>query len=362
MPAALGVTIDEGVTIDGGVTLSGGAGPVQYGDLQFNPLYTANGALTLSNNNETVVDNYPGIYSTLTTYQLNNNIKVMVSYRLDFYTDPISYVGIGLTSTDLGTYLGADNNSIGVQSDGTYYYGGSQTGSGLPNFTNQGDIIDFCIDTVSNVFWIRVNNGLWNNDSGADPAINTGGISFPSFFNAGYPALSVGGQNFYSIFSIKQTATYAVPNGFTFIPDSFTIQPVALNGWTGGITPNGTIGFDSNGAHTLTYQFVYIDLSNSVVGDTIADYWTRNNLVADQSGYVFNASWGGSPGSDKVMLAFYNSNGFRSILIAPIDTSTNAWQTPGTDVNTLQGAAGTYNWPATFELYLPVIHDNNNWC
>ena len=92
-------------------------------------------------------------------------------------------------------------------------------------------------------------------------------------------------------------------------------------------------------------------------------YWIRNNLLADQSSYVFNASWGGTPGSDKVLLSyFYGSPQNCGIIVAPIDTSTNLWQTPGTDPNNLQSAAGTYNWPATFELYLPVIHDGNNWC
>ena len=264
----LGVTVEEGVTIETGVTLVGGTGPAQYGDLQFNPLYNADGALYFSNNDETVVDTGPGEYSTLTTYNLKKNIKVMVSYTLTYFTDPVSWIGLGTETIYPYDGLGYDTTSIGIRSDGVVRYDNNEVATGFPNFVNAGDVIDFCIDTVNDVFYMRVNGGDWNNDPTVNPATDTGGFFWggATQFETGYPALAVGGFRGESVFTINQTPAYAIPNGFTFIPDSFTIGPVTINGTAGGISVNGTVGFSSNGAHTCTFQYIYINLNNTEIG------------------------------------------------------------------------------------------------
>lgn len=156
--------------------------------------------------------------------------------------------------------------------------------------------------------------------------------------------------------------------GITVAPSiqGITVQSSDINNpGYGGIVVNGTVGFTSDGTRTCAFTLLYQpNLQSTTLGNSLASFWTANSLAADQTGYVFNASWGpgSAPGSDKVFLAFYNGGGSSSLIISPISTANNDWQTPGTNVGSIQAAAGTFNWPLQATLYQPIIHDNANWC
>ena len=217
----MSITLGPGITVASGVGLGAG-GPAPSGALHFNPAYNYNSpgfggpALTFSNSNLTVLDNFPGEYSTLTTVQLSPGNKYMASFTLDVYTDPVSWIGIGNTSIDLANGLGYDTNSIGFNNAGDYRFGNTIYGTGYCDFTNSGDVIDLAIDTGVNLMWIRVNGGDWNNNPLADPVTQSNGVAIGGLSN-GYVALAVGGYNFYSQFSINTSSPYTVPAGFTFL-------------------------------------------------------------------------------------------------------------------------------------------------
>jgi len=211
----MSITLGSGITVAAGVGLGAG-GPAPVGALEFNTAYDAGGALGFLFGNKTVIDNGPGEYSTITNFQMSPGNKYMVSYQMDYYTDPISWIGIATANVDQMNGLGYDTESIGFNNVGDYRFGNTVYGTGYCNFTNSGDIIDLAIDTSVNLMWIRVNGGNWNNNINANPVTQANGLAIGGLSN-GYPALAVGGINYYSQFTIQSTATYPPPTGFTFL-------------------------------------------------------------------------------------------------------------------------------------------------
>ena len=193
------------------------------GQLTLSPTYIGN-SMNLSNGNQTVHQFFGYVQSVLGQTLINNNDKVMFSVfcSLDApATFPNGhFVGIGTTSMNYNgvtpdpynSYPGNDNQSIGFNSGGEYWYNGTIQASGLPTWVS-GDTIDIAVNVQGAKIWIRVNGGYWNNDSNNDPATNDSIISSFDLTNF-YPVLC---PAYEGTMTILNNATYGVPEGFSFL-------------------------------------------------------------------------------------------------------------------------------------------------
>jgi hypothetical protein len=211
------------MTITVGAGIQVGAG-VRVGDTIPGILWTWNPdylgpILALGNNNNSVFNTNPSYTSVLGTEELSAIGRVMYSVTINFdYDSPhtLQYLlGIGNHSTDLTSGLGADVNSFGFGTDGNAYYAGTTVNTGLPTWGTAGDVLDIAINSNINGMWIRVNGGDWNNSPTADPATNAGSVEIPN--GPYYPAVTVGGENGPSEFTIEPVAIYTAPAGYTFV-------------------------------------------------------------------------------------------------------------------------------------------------
>jgi len=146
------------------------------------------------------------------------------------------------------------------------------------------------------------------------------------------------------------------------INPSFTLSSTDFIdfGYGGGVTPNGTLGFTTDGlydAGTSVYN------AYNFVGDKnteINAFFNNNGLLTNGTGYIFDVTWGAgssiSPG--KVLMGFNGTY----LLIAPINTGNNDWQTPGQSNFDIESIAGTFNFTAAFTLYSPITAQGNSWC
>jgi hypothetical protein len=189
--------------------------------------------ITLSNFNLDADISVPGTASVLGLTVIKGGNKRMYSVLIN--SSDTVLLGIGMTSSDVNDQIGGvDNNSIGVDNTGGVWYGGSIISSlplnppvtGAPFSYTPGDVVDVAYDYNAGLMWIRVGGGDWNNDptgliSGtpSDPATGDGGLSFSDPFTSSKfarPAasfLSTGPNQI----SLKTTATYTEPGGYTFI-------------------------------------------------------------------------------------------------------------------------------------------------
>jgi hypothetical protein len=161
---------------------------------------------------------------------------------------------------------------------------------------------------------------------------------------------------------------------------SFTISPSDFANANNGqnIVTNTPTGFTNNGTQGPGENY-YAPLLGAFYGgtspaklDELRAFWAANGLVSDGSAsYIFTATWGpgSSPQSDKVVIALYEDPNYGVIDIGTVSTATNNWQTGGQDIYNSGGnpagllsAQGTYNFPATFTLYSPLITNNADWC
>jgi hypothetical protein len=147
---------------------------------------------------------------------------------------------------------------------------------------------------------------------------------------------------------------------------SFTLASTEFTafGYGNGVTPNGTLGFTTNG---LQPAGAALYAANSFVGSKLTDiqtFFTDNQLLINSTGYIFNVTWGAgsSIASGKVMLGFNFVSQY--LAISAVYTGDNNWETPGQNI--LNGGpmatAGTFNFPATFSLYTPTIANSAIWC
>jgi hypothetical protein len=199
------------------------------GKLTLSPTYIGN-SMNLSNGNQTVHQFFGYVQSVLGQTLINNNDKVMFSVfcSLDApATFPNGhYVGIGTTSMNYNgvtpdpynSYPGNDNQSIGLNSGGEYWYNGAIQASGLPTWTS-GDTIDVAVSVNNSKIWIRVNGGNWNNSPTDNPATGTGGQGILSGLTSFYPVLC---PSYEGTMTILNNATYGVPSGFTLLGTNIT--------------------------------------------------------------------------------------------------------------------------------------------
>ena len=190
--------------------------------LYLDPSRVGNSA-NLSNNNQTVTQQFGYIQSTLGTRIIESGDRVMFSVLVSLgepATLPDSHwIGVGRTEMNYNgvtpdpynAYPGNDNQSMGYRSDGTIWYNGSQYESGLQSWGDD-DVIDIAIDNNTNTMWVRVNNGNWNNNPSDNPATGSGG--FEVIGGPFYPVLCPG---YVASMTIQNTSAYGTPNNFEFL-------------------------------------------------------------------------------------------------------------------------------------------------
>lgn len=128
------------------------------------------------------------------------------------------WVGICNRSSSLTNYPGVDYNGIAVNRSGAtpvIYINGSLVGN-ISVGPNYDDSVCMAINFDRKLFWAKVNNGIWNNDAGADPSTNTGGISIATLRPGPYyPANYSSSGSSVNIASFKNsTHAWTVPAGY----------------------------------------------------------------------------------------------------------------------------------------------------
>jgi hypothetical protein len=244
------------------------------GQLTLSSTYIGN-SMNLSNGNQTVHQFFGYVQSVLGQTLINGNDKVMFSVfcSLDApATFPNGhYVGIGTTSMNYNgvtpdlynSYPGNDNQSIGLNSGGEYWYNGTIQASGLPTWTS-GDTIDVAVSVINSKIWIRVNGGNWNNSPTDNPATGTGGQTILGGLTSFYPVLC---PSYEGTMTILNNATYGVPSGFTLLGTNIT----------------ASVGFlgTKNMSNPLS-EATFVELTNSSFNQnfssaTDASIWLTNN-------------------------------------------------------------------------------------
>lgn len=194
------------------------------GKLTLSPTYIGD-SMNLSNGNQTVIQYFGYVQSVLGQTLVNNNDKVMFSVfcsLLEPATFPNGhYIGVGTTSMNYNvvspnpynSFPGNDNQSVGLNSGGEYWYNGSLQSSGLPTWTS-GDTIDVAVSLIDNKIWIRVNGGNWNNSPTDNPTTSSGGQNILGGLTSFYPVLC---PAYEGTMTILNTTTYGVPSGYTLL-------------------------------------------------------------------------------------------------------------------------------------------------
>jgi len=143
---------------------------------------------------------------------------------------------------------------------------------------------------------------------------------------------------------------------------SFTLNPsdITYVGYN-AMTPNGTSGFTNNSTNSIGDAYMYYQITSGLTTQVINSYDSLG--LSFGISYIFNVTWGaGSTVSTGKVRLLYDGD---EIFMSPIDLSHNDWmtnQTYGTDP-TNPSLMGTFNFPATFTPYFPVIESNDNyWC
>ena len=160
---------------------------------------------------------------------------------------------------------------------------------------------------------------------------------------------------------------------------SFTISPSDFANANNGqsIVTNTPTGFTNNGTQGPGENY-YAPLLGALNGgispaklDELRAFWAANGLTTNSASYIFTVTWdaSSSPQSTKVVLSLFDDPNYGLLDIGTVTTGTNVWQTggqdiynPGGDPAGLISAQGTYNFPATFTLYSPLITNDSNWC
>ena len=150
---------------------------------------------TLSNKNRTVTNS--GVLSSVISNRLISG-KTMFSIKVN-QSGGFASIGFGKQSMNINGYVGSnDGNSTGFGTDGNFFYYGGVQASGLPIWGDKDDIVDVCIDLISDIsitMFIRVNGGNWNGNQFADPTTGFGGIGITILSGVSdlYPAVSLSG-------------------------------------------------------------------------------------------------------------------------------------------------------------------------
>jgi len=193
--------------------------PITTNRVYLSPTYKGTD-IQLSNNNQTASQLFGYQQSVLGVNPIGISDKVMFSVLCSLAapaTAPDShFVGVGYTSMNYqgnpyDGFPGNDSQSLGYSSAGDIWLGGVNYGGGLQEWGNN-DIIDIVIDNNTNLLWVRVNGGNWNNNPSANPATGSNGI-----VTIGGPFYPVLCPAYEGTMIIQNSPAYSVPSGYNFL-------------------------------------------------------------------------------------------------------------------------------------------------
>jgi len=193
----------------------------------FDPNYVGE-FIELSNNNCTASftsDADENETTVLTNYAIKSGEKVVFS-MVTTYGGYHGYTGVGIAShqTDVNSYLGEGNDSIGFWDDGKVYFGGPPVTLDL-SFQQNGNVVDVAVDKTNNLIWARVDGGDWNGDNTQNPEIGTGGLDISSIPGDAYPgACPYAYDGVFGQISINNSVSNP-PSGFKVLVGSEASNP-----------------------------------------------------------------------------------------------------------------------------------------
>jgi hypothetical protein len=211
-----------------GTNLNGNS-PYSVETSSFVPLMTWNPAMkgtdvVLSSDGTGLSQQFGYCQSALGTHLVSSGEKVMYSVEIKD-VGPFQTMTLGWGTSNMhyngnanayDGYPGTDDQSIGVDISGNFFYSSTIQVSSLTTYGTVGDIVDVALhDGVG--WWIRVNGSNWNNDPTADPTTGTGALfvsSLTNLYPAGNPA---GGGRAEGAFQLISRPSSSIPAGYTFL-------------------------------------------------------------------------------------------------------------------------------------------------
>ncbi len=163
---------------------------------------------------------------------------------------------------------------------------GVDTAAALAGAPTIGDRFGFAYDFTNGTFWIRKNNGNWNNDGAADPATNTNGLALTNMTGLAFTpvfATPVSGDSFSCNFG-DVAFVDAVPSGFTA---GWPQTPVATNtsvGFTTFLSPNNVNVTLSNSDLTVTHSNTSTALARSIHQKCLGKYYIEYTITTWANG------------------------------------------------------------------------------
>jgi len=196
--------------------------PIEVECWSWDPDYIG-GSIYLTNNNSFANTNLTSDALrnvVLGTVNVTNLTMFSVVISTDICQGAVSRIGfanhnINFSSDPYG--LGGFTTSVALRSDGTVYFNNILTYLNGPSNWATGDLID--VAYYNSYFWVRVNNGDWNNQPSDDPSTNIGGYSFPAFFSGSsfYPAIQFGDCEYEDDGKVEITQGSILPENFKYI-------------------------------------------------------------------------------------------------------------------------------------------------
>lgn len=182
--------------------------PPPSGDYAFDPMACSASSM-LSNANRTLSNVASGFHGARTTPALSGKVYLEVTVGVLNLI-----IGAATASTSLDSYVGSSAASLGwqINSGSKVWKNGawavySGAGEGVP-----GDTIMLAVDKPAGKMW-GGRNGVWHNSG--DPA--TGANPMPYTLPAGTLYLQACSNVTGPVATLKQTASYTPPAGFTFL-------------------------------------------------------------------------------------------------------------------------------------------------
>jgi hypothetical protein len=207
---------------------------------------------------------------TMFSVVISTNVCQTSATRIGFATHNINF-----SSDPYG--LGGFTTSVALRSDGTVYYNNTPIYFNGPSNWTTGDLID--VAYYNSYFWVRVNNGDWNNQPSDDPSTNTGGYSVPAFFSGSsfYPAIQFGDCQNDDNGKVEITQGSILPDNFKYICSCV----LPCNTWDPNYTSNKLDLMDNY----LIAQHKYIS-PNIAISEDGYTLTTQSQTYGDKNTYT----------------------------------------------------------------------------
>jgi hypothetical protein len=146
---------------------------------------------------------------------------------------------------------------------------------------------------------------------------------------------------------------------------SFTIQPYDINEGSAiylNTTPlgvSGRTGFENTAPDDLGVGYFGQGLDGLSYTQAIEAYNRLGLSLSNSTGYIWNVTWGDGSSYSNGLVKFGANLDNQFFDIQPIDTSDPSYLNPNSGNGT--SLVGTFKFPATFTIYLPLIN-KGGWC